>query len=249
VRRELEAARTAGATIATRLLEQELELVVAGPERPVAEARFLLEGLRHRMEAAGEDTEKVEKVLKEVSLLEESLKEVPVADEGANDERARRTFKQTHTENRNKICVLCWRKAPEIKVRLITSKVAVMIREHTHHHFYNVDNQLFPAGICLTDLSKLHRIANNTLRGTDPREEWSYKLLSDIAYPEDGVGGENCSCPMCHLGSYNPVGKAGHRAIREKPVMNPEGGKLEAEKQPVVSVKKKVLPLPSGYLL
>ena len=44
-----------------------------------------------------------------------------------------------------------------------------------------------------------------------------------------------CPCPICHCVHYNPLGVTGKKDIKNKPVINPNGGKIECERQPPVT--------------
>ena len=150
----------------------------------------------------------------------------------------------SHEQNRKNTCALCWRKrgrpgSKSLTFRKVTPLLAQVIRDHTHHTTFDRDCITHPSGLCMTDFKGLMAVRKaeeegQRLRGKDPRVAWRLRDLTDLTFPEAEVGGEDCACPMCHLGQYNPVGKVGTREVKEKPVMNPEGGELEAENQPRV---------------
>ena len=45
----------------------------------------------------------------------------------------------------------------------------------------------------------------------------------------------DCPCPICHCAHYNPLGVTGKKDVKNKPVINPVGGKMECELQPSVT--------------
>ena len=55
--------------------------------------------------------------------------------------------------------------------------------------------------------------------------------LSSILPPRKGVPGDQCDCPLCHLASFNPIGKFGPKKVVLNPIVKEDGGLLDAEKQ------------------
>ena len=129
-------------------------------------------------------------------------------------------------------------------MRPVTAKLANYLRIHTHHKEYDEDCPSHPGGICTTDLKKLLdlvKVAEGrslAYQGTDPRQEWAKLELSDIVVPDPEVSSDECDCPLCHLGHYNPVGKAGSKKV--KAVLNPTGGLLDVELGVKVKKTRKV---------
>ena len=165
--------------------------------------------------------------------------------------RPRRTGKEhyrlTHQQNRLQTCVLCWRRggrkgSKAVAVRPVTSKLAAALRSHTHHKDYSEACASHPAGICTTDLKKLldlQKVAegrSGAYVGRDPRHEWAKLKLVDLAVPDPDTAWDECECPMCYLGHFNPVGKAGN--TRVKAVLNPAGGPMDIEYELKVEKKK-----------
>ena len=122
----------------------------------------------------------------------------------------------THEQNRLQTCVLCWRRggrkgSKAVGVRPVTTKLAATLRRVTHHTTYDLECPSHPGGICTTDykqllnLEKLAEGRGTEYRGKDPRTEWRKLKLSDIVVPDPDLSSDECSCPMCHLGYYNPV--------------------------------------------
>ena len=150
----------------------------------------------------------------------------------------------THEENRLNTCVLCWRRggrkgSKAVAVRPVTAKLAATLRRVTHHTTYNLECPSHPGGICTTDLKKLLNVAKSgEHRGSDPRVEWRKLQLADIEVPDPDITWDECSCPMCHLGHYNPVaGRIGRKKFVA--VLDPAGGLLEVERLPRAKPKKK----------
>ena len=153
----------------------------------------------------------------------------------------------THHQNRLQTCVLCWRQggrkgSKAVTVRPVSSKLAAALRALTHHKDYSEECGSHPAGICTTDLKKLldlQKVAEGRSEayvGRDPRHEWAKLKLVDMAVPDPNTSWDECECPMCHLGHFNPVGKAGN--TRVKAVLNPAGGLLDIEYELKVEKKK-----------
>lgn len=161
--------------------------------------------------------------------------------------------RKTHQENRLNTCVLCFRRKSKtsnsLTFRKVTPHLAGLIRQHTHHVGYDLECLSHPAALCSTDFNELMKVRKaaekgGMVRGKDPRIRWSKLDLTTIVVPEAGVGGDACSCPLCHLGQFNAVGKPGKKSALKEPVLNPTGGRLEVEIQPFVSKpKKKVIKL------
>ena len=133
----------------------------------------------------------------------------------------------THRQNRLQTCVLCWRQggrkgSKAIAIRPVTSKLAATLRALTHHKDYSEECTSHPAGICNTDLKKLldlQKVAegrSEAFVGRDPRHEWAKLKLVDMAVPDPDTSWDECECPMCHLGHFNPVGKAGNTRVKVK---------------------------------
>ena len=144
----------------------------------------------------------------------------------------------THQQNRLQTCVLCWRRggrkgSKAVTVRPISSKLAATLRALTHHKDYSEECASHPAGICTTDLKKLldlQKVAEGRSEvyvGRDPRHEWAKMKLAEIAVPDPDTVWDECECPLCYLGHYNPVGKVGKKKV--KVVLNPHGGLLDVE--------------------
>ena len=157
------------------------------------------------------------------------------------------SFRLTHQENRLNTCVLCWRRggrkgSKAITVRPVTARLANTLRAHTHHSSFDLECSSHPAGICLTDLKRLLGIkkvedgGGVVDMGKDPRKEWVKLKLADIQVPDLEASWDECQCPICHLGHYNPIAKVGSKRIEA--VLNPTGGHLNIELEPKVDKKK-----------
>ena len=126
----------------------------------------------------------------------------------------------------------------------LTEHQAVLLRLHTHHGRYDMNHQSHPLGICSTDLTLLYKIDKAAKNGVelkvkDPRQKWSEKILNDIVIPDPES--DNCQCPICHLGGFNPIGKKGNSTLKANPVMNISGGKIEGENETPKKKKVRIL--------
>ena len=156
----------------------------------------------------------------------------------------------THEENRLQTCVLCWRRggrkgSKAVAVRPVTAKLAATLRRVTHHTSYDLECPSHPGGICTTDykqllnLEKLVEGRGMEYRGKDPRTEWRKLKLSDIVVPDPNLSWDECSCPMCHLGHYNPVaGRIGRKKFMA--TLDPAGLPDVEVKHTVENKRKKV---------
>ena len=106
----------------------------------------------------------------------------------------------THEENRSNTCVLCFRRrkrkgaVKSLGFRPVTPLVAGLIRSHTHHIQYDLENPAHPAALCNSDYGDLMKVKNaaeqrTPVRGKDPRERWSKLDLVGLVLPGPGVGG------------------------------------------------------------
>ena len=67
------------------------------------------------------------------------------------------------------------------------------------------------------------------------KKEWELFKLDNILVPITSSVCAECPCPICHCAHYNPLGITGKKDVKNKPVINPDGGKMECETQPPVT--------------
>ena len=128
----------------------------------------------------------------------------------------------------------------------MTPYIAQVIRDNTHHVQYDLECPAHPAALCGSDYSGLMKVKQASdqrvqVQGKSPLIKWSKLDLGGFVVPESGVGVGDCSCPMCRLGQFNPVGKTGRKCTLKEAVMSQTGDNLELQTEPVqTKVRKKV---------
>ena len=128
-----------------------------------------------------------------------------------------------HEEARQRCCAACGRGGAQEEVKPATEE---LIRKYAHSS-YSVKVQSYPLGLCT--LCKKHLYLCRS-KGAPPREAWAAFKPEDISIARVPPGTQ-CQCPMCHTARFNPVGTEGKKGVVSKPVINPEGGKMECESQ------------------
>ena len=91
---------------------------------------------------------------------------------------------------------------------------------------------VIPASRTCTGVRKL-RILENQSNHTRNMSGTCSVWKSSI--PRISANCSDCSCPMCHLAHYNPIGMEGTKEIISNPVIKPDSDKMHCETQPPVS--------------
>jgi len=143
----------------------------------------------------------------------------------------------THDQNRRNICVMCRRKGGrKVKMNKVPETMASHIRRLTALKDFDLGCTSQPSGLCSTCRSKVYalvRVAKVTpgFQPSPPLLGSDRPPLSSILPPRDGVPGDQCDCPICHLASFHPIGKLGPKEDVLTPILKEDGGLLDAEKQ------------------
>ena len=120
----------------------------------------------------------------------------------------------------------------------VTPAIEQLIRKYVHPA-YNVNVESFPLGCCEPCKRSMYKCkkAEETNQNLDSlkKKEWDLFKLENIHVPRTSAVCAECPCPICHCAHYNPLGITGKKDVKNKPVINPDGGKMECETQPPVT--------------